>query len=94
MKRVLPAPCKAIVRRKSRPLSYLLVLMIFPAPVQGQVTSRQIDAIFAGLNSSNAPGASVLVVHNGRVVFHRGYGVTDLRTLQKIEERTNFRLAS
>jgi CubicO group peptidase (beta-lactamase class C family) len=94
MKRVLPAPCKAIVRRKSRPLSYLLVLMIFPAPVQGQVTSRQIDAIFAGLNSSKAPGASVLVVHNGRVVFHRGYGVTDLRTLQKIEERTNFRLAS
>ncbi len=36
----------------------------------------------------------MLVVHHGRVVFRRGYGVTDLPTLQKVDERTNFRLAS
>ena len=72
----------------------MLPLMIFLPAVQGQVSSRQIDAIFASSNSGNAPGAAVLVVHNGRIVFHRGYGVTDLRTFQKIDERTNFRLAS
>jgi len=58
------------------------------------VSSNQIDAVLANLKSATAPGAAALVVHNGRVVFRRGYGVTDLRTLQKIDERTNFRLAS
>ena len=35
-----------------------------------------------------------MVIQNGRVVYERGYGVTDLRTLHKIDEHTNFRLAS
>jgi CubicO group peptidase (beta-lactamase class C family) len=59
-----------------------------------QVSPGQIDAVFASLKSATAPGAAALVVHHGQVVFRRGYGVTDLRTLQKIDERTNFRLAS
>ena len=36
----------------------------------------------------------MLVVRHGHVVFRRGYGVTDLRTLHPIEPNTNFRLAS
>jgi len=43
---------------------------------------------------TSAPGAAVMVIQNGRVVYERGYGVTDLRTLHKIDEHTNFRLAS
>lgn len=54
----------------------------------------QADAIFAGLKSAQAPGAAVLVLQNGRTVFERGYGVTDLRTKRPIDARTNFRLAS
>ncbi len=54
----------------------------------------QIDAIFATLRSSDSPGAAVLVLKNGRALFQRGYGVTDLRTLNKIDSHTNFRLAS
>lgn len=59
-----------------------------------QVSSGQIDAVFSALKSRNAPGAAVLVVHNGRPVFRRGYGVTDLRTRHTITPQTNFRLAS
>jgi CubicO group peptidase (beta-lactamase class C family) len=82
----------------------LLCLLMCAAPADSQVSSgpvssgnvpsSRIDAVFASLKSATAPGAAVLVVHRGRVVFRRGYGVTDLRTLQKIDERTNFRLAS
>ena len=57
-------------------------------------STHQIDAIFTRLKSNNAPGAAVLVVRNGRTVFSHGYGVTDLRTLHKIDAHTNFRLAS
>jgi CubicO group peptidase (beta-lactamase class C family) len=58
------------------------------------VRPEQIDQIFAELNSTVAPGAAVLVKENGRTIFERGYGVTDLRTLHKIDAHTNFRLAS
>jgi CubicO group peptidase (beta-lactamase class C family) len=59
-----------------------------------QVSSTQIDAVFGPLKSSNAPGAAVLVMRNGKPIFRCGYGVTDLRTLHPIDERTDFRLAS
>src|SRR5205807_5954546 len=58
------------------------------------VSKKQINAILSPLVSSKAPGFAVLVVHNGRVDFRRGYGVTDLRILPQIDEHTNFRLAS
>ena len=63
-------------------------------PLSAQNQAVDVDAIFASLNSSTAPGAAVLVVQHGREVFRRGYGVTDLRTLHPIEPNTNFRLAS
>lgn len=58
--------------------------------------SEKIDSILtsAGLKSTNIPGAAILVVKNGETLFERGYGVTDLKTLHKIDQRTNFRLAS
>jgi CubicO group peptidase (beta-lactamase class C family) len=65
-----------------------------PIVAPAQVSSTQIDAVFSSLKSSNAPGAAVLVVRNGKPVFRRGYGVTDLRTQHPIDPATNFRLAS
>jgi CubicO group peptidase (beta-lactamase class C family) len=71
-----------------------LLLLVLPLAAPAQVSPTRIDAIFASLKSNNAPGAAVFVVHNGHVEFRQGYGVTDLRTLHKIDPKTNFRLAS
>jgi len=80
---------------KTRLAIALLLAACFSADAaSAQVSPTQIDAIFAPLKSTNALGAAVLVVHNGRPVFRRGYGVTDLRTLRPIDEHTDFRLAS
>ena len=75
------------------------LLLIFSGIVQfaavaDPVPAKQIDDVLADLKSNNAPGAAVLVIKNGREIFKRGYGVTDLRTHRKIDEHTNFRLAS
>ena len=80
----------------SRFASVLLgfILMLGARLADGQVYPSQVDAIFSSLQSNDAPGAAVLVVHNGHTVFRHGYGVTDLRTLNGIDEHTNFRLAS
>jgi CubicO group peptidase (beta-lactamase class C family) len=59
-----------------------------------QVSSQQIDSVFSSLKSAAAPGAAVLVVHNGQQMFRQGYGVTDLRSKHPIDAQTNFRLAS
>ncbi|HEY7351696.1 MAG TPA: serine hydrolase domain-containing protein [Terriglobales bacterium] len=60
------------------------------------VLSRGIEGVLSstGLQSANIPGAAVLVLQNGQVLFERGYGVTDLRTNHTIGAKTNFRLAS
>lgn len=76
-------------------LAYSLVLSILVAlTCSAQVKPTQIDAIFSSLKSSDAPGAAVLVVHNGKPVFRQGYGVGDLRTHRPLDPKTDFRLAS
>jgi CubicO group peptidase (beta-lactamase class C family) len=69
----------------------MLLPIAFAAAKPG--TEAGIDALFASVTPSD-PGAAVMVIQDGRVIFQRGYGVTDLRTFHKIDEHTNFRLAS
>jgi CubicO group peptidase (beta-lactamase class C family) len=79
---------------KTRLVLFLSVLSVFLSLTSAaQVSSSQIDAIFSSLKSTD-PGAAVLVVHDGKPVFRRGYGVTDLRTHRPIDPKTDFRLAS
>lgn len=72
---------------------FLLTTMLGLMPAPAPDSASQIDALFARVDATS-PGAAVLVIQNGRPVFERGYGITDLRTLHKIDEHTNFRLAS
>jgi CubicO group peptidase (beta-lactamase class C family) len=62
---------------------------------QGEsAVDKNIDALFAPLAGPHTPGLAVLVVKDGKQLFERGYGARDLRTDAKIDEHTNFRLAS
>ena len=65
-------------------------------PAQSSETSldKQIDAVFSGATSPDAPGLAVLVRKNGQRIFERGYGMRGLRSKTKIDPHTNFRLAS
>ena len=87
-------PSEACTLKRLITNAFLLSLIVVPIPVSAQVSSSQIDTVFAPLKSSNAPGAAVLVVRDGKPVFRQGYGVTDLRSLHSIGPQTNFRLAS
>lgn len=74
----------------------LAVMLLFSLAsfAANQNDAERIAAIFAGLQSNNAPGGAVLIRKAGKTVFQRGYGITDFQTLRKVDERTNFRLAS
>jgi CubicO group peptidase (beta-lactamase class C family) len=54
----------------------------------------QADSILSSVTQENTPGLAVLVRKNGSTLFEKGYGVRDLRTHAKIDQHTNFRLAS
>ncbi len=56
--------------------------------------TRAIDALFAGYNAANVPGASVAVVHRGRIVYRRGFGRANLEENTPASDATNYRLAS
>jgi CubicO group peptidase (beta-lactamase class C family) len=71
-------------------ISLLIISMVAPAPVP----ASQIDAIFSKFTSPREPACAVLVIKDGKTVFRKGYGVTDLRSLHAIGPDTNFRLAS
>src|SRR6266568_1094918 len=75
-------------------LLFSFLLMQIRLHAAEAVTPNQIDGIFSHLIAANTPGAAVLVIHDGRTVFQRGYGITDLRRRTKIDPQTNFRLAS
>jgi Asp-tRNA(Asn)/Glu-tRNA(Gln) amidotransferase A subunit family amidase/CubicO group peptidase (beta-lactamase class C family) len=58
------------------------------------MNGQKIDLIMKDFNLPDAPGAAVLVVKDHKVVFKKGYGLTDLQKHIPVSELTNFRLAS
>src|SRR6185436_4171676 len=54
----------------------------------------QIDSLFREFSHPNAPGASVMVIHNGKPIFAKGFGLADLDKKTPCTTNTNFRLAS
>lgn len=56
--------------------------------------ARTIDALFAGYSGAAVPGASVIVIREGRVIFRAAYGLADLEHRIPASTHTDYRLAS
>jgi len=56
--------------------------------------AAQIDAIFQDYDRPDAPGASVIVISNGKVIFKKAYGLADPEKKTQSSTQTNYRLAS
>lgn len=61
-----------------------------PAPDPG----ASIDALMAEYAKPGMPGASVLVIRDGRVAYMKGYGLADVEKGSPVTGETDFRLAS
>jgi len=53
----------------------------------------RIDILFSAYQN-DSPGAAVMVIHHGKIILERYYGLADLNTNTPISKLTNFRLAS
>src|SRR5262245_22320197 len=78
-------------------LTLLISIMAFAAksaPGPDAALTAKIDALFREFDHPNAPGASVMVIHNGKSIFAKGYGLANLESKTPVTTNTNFRLAS
>ncbi|HEX8806524.1 MAG TPA: serine hydrolase [Candidatus Aquilonibacter sp.] len=66
------------------------------------VTQAHIDAAVASIDAieadiqhrSGVPGIAIAIVHNGSVIFAKGYGIRRIGTSEKVEPNTVFQVAS
>ncbi len=55
---------------------------------------RFVDSLFAAYTGSDVPGASVVVIRDGKVIVRRAYGMADLERRVSAAPETDYRLAS
>lgn len=85
------------------PVCILAALLIAPVmmasnkPASRKTTislERQVDALFRDYDGPDVPGASVLIVMNGKVLYKKAYGMADIENRIRTMTRTNYRIAS
>ena len=76
---------------------WLLALVMLPVAVQatdqGATPDARIDALMQRY-AGNVPGASVLVIKDGKPAFRKSYGMAELETRRAAAPDTHYRLAS
>jgi CubicO group peptidase (beta-lactamase class C family) len=75
-------------------LAVLVLLAPLLAATAQHPRDRLVDSLMADYAAPDGPGASVLVVQDGRTVLARGYGLAEVETRRAVRPESNFRLAS
>lgn len=70
------------------------VILLCAAATAGSTVPAQLDAILKDYGRADAPGASVLVAQDGKVLYRKAFGLADLEERTPVTTATNFRLAS
>ncbi|HVE60917.1 MAG TPA: serine hydrolase [Chitinophagaceae bacterium] len=76
-------------------LTSLLLLLFVSTQTFAQLTSQKIDSLVENaLVKFKVAGASVAIVKDGKVIHQKGYGLTSVTTKERVNEYTNFQIAS
>lgn len=72
----------------------ILALAISLLSCSSKDEREQIDQLFTAEFKPNEPGAAVLVMKDGKVIFEKGYGIADVGTKEKVTTETLFNVGS
>ena len=70
------------------------ILLSFVNSLMSQPSESVIDSLFANYSGTNTPGATVMVIKDGKPIFAKAYGMAHLEKQLPCSIETNFRLAS
>lgn len=73
---------------------YQVLTLALSAMLATGGNAQAMDSLFAAYTGATVPGASVVVIQNGQVVFRRAYGMADLERRIPATPETGYRLAS
>ena len=72
-----------------------LVALVSTTQLQAQITESQLDQVVEKtLKTFNVPGIAVAIIKDGKIVISKGYGVSNIKTQQKVDGNTLFGIAS
>ncbi len=77
-----------------RLLFSLTLLVVFVAPARGADSAAAMERFLAATYKAGAPGASVVVIRNGKTLLRAGYGLANLELKVPNRPQTVFRLCS
>ncbi len=75
-------------------ISLLFLMIRLSFPQNTEKLNQLIDSLFFEYDQPKTPGASVMVIHNGRTIFDKSYGFANLEKEERATRNTNYRLAS
>ena len=79
-------------------LLFFLILLISSSVALSQSPSFVRDSMDAyiqrGLRNWDLPGLAVVIVKDGKVAFMKGYGVKNIKSTARVDEKTLFMIAS
>lgn len=70
------------------------MILLFATVAADSTIPAQLDAILKDYGRADAPGASVLVALDGKVLYRKAFGLANLEERTPVTTATNFRLAS
>ncbi len=82
-----------------RNLNFIFLLLaygLFSSPkTVAQIASKEIDALLEdAMKKFKVAGVAMAIVKDGKIIHQKGYGVKSIATNQKVDEFTNFAIAS
>lgn len=84
----------AVTRARRRAVRAVLALSILSPTAWAQSRERAVDRLMSAYAQPGMPGASLLVIRDGRVALGKGYGLSEVESQRRVTRETNFRLAS
>jgi len=72
-------------------MSWMILLVV---SVNIAFAHEEVDELFLKYKKEEGPGASIGVFHNGKIIFEKSYGLSNIETESHNSKHTNFRLAS
>lgn len=72
-----------------------LFIIIFHNGINAQMTSLQVDSLVTdAMGKMNVAGTAVAIVKDGKIIHNKGYGIKSATTKEKVNEHTQFAIAS
>lgn len=75
-------------------LSIILLISVYSNAQTHYTIEKGMDSLFKSLFKTNEPGGAVLLAKDGKIVYHKGFGIEDIRTRKPITTKTLFNTGS